>query len=100
MRLAIAEAAWSSLDQALAYVLDRHGPAAALRLQEEVLDALRLLLRHPGAGQLEPWLEHQGLEHRRWVVGHLKIIYRIAGDVVLVPEIFDSRRDVQRMKGG
>jgi len=39
------------------------------------------------------------MEHRRVIVGPLKIIYRIHGKTIYIPEIFDSRRDPETMQG-
>lgn len=35
--------------------------------------------------------------HRRLVVGHFKIIYRILPGEIIVLDIFDSRQDPDRM---
>jgi hypothetical protein len=37
--------------------------------------------------------------HRRVIVRNFKIVYRINDDLVVVNDIFDSRRDPGRMKG-
>ena len=39
------------------------------------------------------------LGHRRVIVRNFKIVYRIMDDLVVVNDIFDSRRDPDRMKG-
>jgi len=100
MKVILADKAWSDLDNALEFVLDRFGPETALRVAGDVSAALKLIREFPGGGQIEPWLEHLGMGHRRVIVGPLKIIYRIDGDTIHVPEIFDSRQDTRRMRGG
>ncbi|MBL0128983.1 MAG: type II toxin-antitoxin system RelE/ParE family toxin [Flavobacteriales bacterium] len=99
MIVVVAEKAWSDLDRALAHVLDRFGPATAMRVEQDVIAAIKLIQKFPNGGQLEPWLEHLGMQHRRVIVGPLKIIYRIHGKTIYIPEIFDSRRDPDDMKG-
>lgn len=39
------------------------------------------------------------LGHRRVIVKNFKIVYRIENDLIVVNDIFDSRRDPDRMKG-
>lgn len=99
MKVIVSAKAWVDPDDSLEYVLDKFGEKTALRVEKDVMDAIRLLAQFPRGGQIEPWLQHLGLEHRQIVVGPLKIIYRIDGDVILIPEIFDARQDPGRMKG-
>ena len=99
MKVLVSEKAWSDLDRALEHVLERFGPATAIRVERDVLSAMKFLSKFPHGGQLEPWLEHLDKGYRRVIVGPLKIIYRIEGDVILIPEIFDARQDPKRMKG-
>ena len=99
MKVVVAEKAWSDLDSALSQVLDRFGPVVALRVERDVLEAIRLIAKYPRGGQIEPWLEHLEMEHRRVIVGPLKIIYRVQGNTIFIPEIFDSRRDPSHMRG-
>ncbi|MBL7951971.1 MAG: type II toxin-antitoxin system RelE/ParE family toxin [Flavobacteriales bacterium] len=99
MKVVVAEKAWFDLDLALGHVLDRFGPVVALRVERDVLEAIRLIAKYPKGGQLEPWLEHLKMGHRRVIVGPLKIIYRIEGSTVFIPEIFDSRQRPSRMRG-
>ena len=95
----MAEKAWSDLDSALAIVLDRFGPVVAHRVERDVMEAIRSIAKYPRGGQVEPWLEHLGMGHRRVIVGPLKIIYRFEGNTILIPEIFDSRRNPSHMRG-
>lgn len=64
---------------------------------DDVIDGAQYLLSHPRAGQLEV-RRSDGVDYRRWVVRHFKIIYRIDGDRVLVTDIFDSRQDPMRVR--
>ncbi|MBK7385082.1 MAG: type II toxin-antitoxin system RelE/ParE family toxin [Flavobacteriales bacterium] len=54
MTVVVAEKAWSDLDRALAQVLDRFGPATALRVEQEVFTAIKLIQKFPRGGQVEP----------------------------------------------
>jgi len=68
------------------------------RIIDRVFDHIGLLARYPGLGQPEPDLASLGLGHRRLIVGHFKVIYRIDGELVVVLDIFDSRRDPVTMR--
>ena len=63
------------------------------------MDAADTLLLQPLQGQKEPFLEHLGLGHRRLVVSHYKVIYRVSGEYIYITDIFDSRQDPDKMKG-
>ena len=99
MKVIVADKAWADLDKALEHVLDRFGAKVALRVEADVLAAIRLIAEYPRGGQVEPWLEKLGMGHRRVIVGPLKVIYRIDGDTIYIPEIFDCRKDPDRMIG-
>lgn len=45
------------------------------------------------------WLNKGRFQYRRWVVGHVKIIYRVTKTAVRVTDFFDSRQDPKKMKG-
>ena len=62
-------------------------------------NAADTLLLQPLQGQEEPLLEHLRLEHRRLVVSHYKIIYRVEEECIYITDIFDSRQDPDKMKG-
>ena len=73
-------------------------PAVADHIIVEILDAIRLLAQFPHGGQVEPWLQHHGLDHRRVVVGNHKVVYLVTPDEVRVIDVFDARQDPQRMR--
>lgn len=68
-----------------------------LRFRDELLVETDRLLEHPGLGQLEPLLDHLHQGHRRWVHGHVKIIYLVLEDRLVVTDFFDSRQDPSLM---
>ena len=63
------------------------------------MDRARQLIQNPYSGQVEEYLDHLGLSHRRIVEGNFKIIYRVEGNEIFVTDIFDTRQDPQKMKG-
>lgn len=99
MRLVIAESAWESLDRLQQYWLqfniDEKVQARVDRLLEEAL----WLSEWPGAGAQEVFMRYRGKVYRRWVVGNVKIIYRVVGDELRIYDFFDARQHPRRMKG-
>jgi toxin ParE1/3/4 len=73
-------------------------PAVADRIVEDILAVTRLLEQFPFGGQVEPWLAHKGLGHRRVVVGNYKVVYRVHQEEVRILDVFDSRQDPWKMK--
>jgi hypothetical protein len=39
------------------------------------------------------------MDHRRWIVGDVKVNCRLGPDVLYVTDFFDSRQDPKKMKG-
>ncbi len=70
-----------------------------LKIEQEILGACETLLIQPYTGQLEPLLVHFGLNHRRILVKHTKVIYRVENQTIYIIDIFDSRQDPSKMNG-
>jgi len=99
MKLIYTEQALSGLEEALNFIVHKVTYRKLLEIRDEILDAADSLLLQPLQGQREPFLEHLGLGHRRLVVSHYKVIYRVAGECIYITDIFDSRQDPDKMKG-
>lgn len=99
MRLILLDQAKDSFQRSLRVLARTYARAYLKRQRMHVTEALEWLRKNPGGGQFEEGLEHLGLDHRRLLVGHFKIIYRVIGKTILVTDIFDSRRDPKGMKG-
>ena len=70
-----------------------------IAIRNQILDAADTLLLQPMQGQEEPFLAHLGQNHRRLVIGHYKIIYRVIGEYIYKTDIFDLRQNPGKMKG-
>jgi plasmid stabilization system protein ParE len=92
--------AWAlqQLDEIHAWYSAQASPAVADRIIERILSVTHLLEQFPFGGQVEPWLEHQHLGHRRMVIGNYKMVYRVIEDEVRIVDVFDSRQDPLKMK--
>jgi plasmid stabilization system protein ParE len=99
MKLFYTEQALFSLEEALDFIAPKVSHEKLLEIRDEILDGADTLLLHQFQGQEDPFLEHLGLGHRRIVVSHYKIIYRIIEEYIYITDIFDSRQDPDKMKG-
>lgn len=92
--------AWAlqQLDEIHAWYSVEASPTMADRIAADILAVTGLLEQFPFGGQVEPWLAHQGLGHRRVVVGNFKLVYRILQEEVRIVDVFDSRQDPGKMK--
>jgi toxin ParE1/3/4 len=98
MKLLYTEQAIQSLEESLDFIAEQVSLEKLIEIRKQILDAADTLISQPFKGQKEPYLEHLGLDHRRLIQGHYKIIYRIIGDYVYITDIFDSRQDPEKMK--
>lgn len=98
MRLVITEGAWRSLDHLQKYWARFNTDEKVEERVNHLIDEAVWLCEWPGAGAQEPFIVRRRKEYRRWVVGHVKIVYRIEGDALLVVDFFDSRQNPKRMK--
>ena len=99
MKLVYTEQSLNSLEETLNFIAPKVNYAKLIEIRNEILDAADTLLLHPLKGGKEPYLEHLELGHRRLIVGHYKIIYRVTNEEIYITDIFDSRQDPIKMKG-
>ncbi len=93
--------AWAldRLDEIHDYLFEHTSERIADHTVSKILEAILLLTQFPHGGQVEPWLEHKGLGHRRFVVGNYKVVYRIQKKEIRITDVFDARQDPRKMKG-
>ena len=99
MKLVYTEQALIGLEETLEFLALKVSYEKLIEIRDEILDTADTLLLQPLSGQREYLLSHLGLEHRRLVVGHNKIIYRVVDEYIYITDIFDSRQDPAKMKG-
>lgn len=100
MKVVYTENSRASLRELIRFLIEDQG------LEEEKVDSIVAELldnaddlgMYPQKGQIEEYLEHLGLGHRRIVVSHCKVIYRIEKDTVFVTDFFDTRQSPKKMK--
>jgi len=98
MKLVYTNQAIVSLNEVLDFLAPNVTDEKLIEIRDQILDAADTLLKHPMQGQEEPLLQHLGLNHRRLVVSHYKIIYRVIGVNIYITDIFDSRQNPEKMK--
>lgn len=94
----VADPALESLDAALEFRKNTMSQTRMQAMVDKIFAEIDRLVQYPGGGAIEEQLAHLGLGHRRVVVGHFKIIYRVVEDRIWVSDIFDSRQDPEKMK--
>ena len=99
LRLEVANSAWTTLDELTTYWSKVHSHDLALELVNELFREANWLCRHPRAGAFEPWMRYRRFKYRRWIVGHVKIVYRVTRGSIRIVDFFDSRQDPNKMKG-
>ena len=90
-----------SAEQRLRLIIDYYhamaGAKVAAKIKNRLLGRLGDLMQRPRSGALEIHLEKEGKSHRRLIEGNYKIVYFIDGDVIVVTDFFDARRDPKEM---
>lgn len=99
MKLVYTEQALFSLEEALNFIAPKVSPEKLEDIRDEILDAADTLILQPLQGQEESYLEHLNLGHRRLIVSHYKIIYRVVEEYIYITDIFDSIQNPDKMKG-
>lgn len=99
MKIYFTQQALDSLEETLEFVSQYNTLQKVEKIKNKLLDSTTILTKNPEIGQQEEYLEHLNLNHRRIIIGHCKIIYRIDKDNVYITDIFDTRQDPLKMKG-
>lgn len=98
LRLDVSASALKRLGTLTSFWLETIPEKRVLEMVDELFDEAEWLCRYPKAGMVEEWLSKGRSQYRRWVVGHVKIIYRVTRDAVRVVDFFDSRQDPRKMR--
>jgi toxin ParE1/3/4 len=99
MKVIVLPQAEESMKRSIQHLSEFYDRRYLKNLERLVRRKIRWLGGNPGAGQFEPELAWMNLGHRRIIVRNFKVLYRLVGEHVVVNDIFDSRRDPDRMRG-
>ncbi|MBP6391845.1 MAG: hypothetical protein KA175_02555 [Flavobacteriales bacterium] len=97
--LEVADSAWDRLHDLTLFWEKFHSDERIGALADELLNEAEWLCSHPRAGAFETQMPGSRYQYRHWVVGHVKIVYRVTRSAIRVSDFFDSRQDPRRMKG-
>jgi len=101
MKVVYTEQSFASLEEAQFFLInEQHVPVEkVIEIMTNLLDKADELVITYQQHQIEEYLKHLGMNHRRTIEGHFKIIYRVEGENIYVTDFFDSRQDPAKMKG-
>ena len=100
MKVVFTEQAYSSLEEVKSFLIKKQklSEQKALEIVLHLVDCAEELNDFPNRGQVEDYLDHLGLDHRRIVVKHSKIIYRVTATAVYITDFFDTRQSPKTMQ--
>lgn len=87
------------LKEVIDYVENDRGQDKAVALLLEIHGRINELEQYPRLGAIEELMTHLPFEYRRLVIAPYKVIYRIEDELIMVTDVFDSRRDPSEMLG-
>ena len=96
-RIQFTEQALQRVEEILSFLRRSMPEDAVLQVGKKLIDKIASLEQHPYKGQQEEYLQHLGLGHRRLIVEHYKIIYRVTATSIYITDIFDTRQDPHKM---
>lgn len=99
MKLVITQPAKVHLKELHDYYKFKASKRVADKIKTGIIEKIRFLKDHPLAGQREELLEQLHLDHRRFVEGNYKILYRISEDTIYITDVFDARQNPDKMVG-
>lgn len=80
------------------YVATHRSPDQARELLDALLDRIATLEAHPMRGPVPPEIEALGItSYRHMSLPPYRLIYRVAGEKVIIVVIADGRRDFQAL---
>ena len=93
-RVLWSEIAINDLEEIVTYIA-RDSPANALKVHGKLKDKADLLETYPLRGRIVPELARLGMRAWREIISKpYRIIYRLDKNIVYVPAVLDSRRDL------
>ncbi len=99
MNIVITNPAKSNLRKLYNYYKEEVSEKLAERIKLDLLNTILKLETHPYLGQKEELLASLNLDHRYIIKGHYKIIFRIESDIIYITDFFDSRQNLNKMRG-
>ena len=99
MELILSDIAIERLRDIVDYYSFHASKSVALKIRAGINRRIQTLLLNQRTGQKEPSLAHHNQDYRYLVEGHYKIVYRLAGNILYIVDIFDTRQHPGKMNG-
>ena len=77
MKILFTQEALQSLEEAMEFISPKVSFETLQNIRNKILNRTDKLAKNPLSGKKEEYLQHLGLDHRRLVESHYKIIYRV-----------------------
>ncbi|MEZ5009122.1 MAG: type II toxin-antitoxin system RelE/ParE family toxin [Chitinophagales bacterium] len=99
MKIIITKSALRRLELINEYYKLRVDLSVSNKIVSSILDSIDYLKGHPEIGQIEDSLKTLNKNYRYIVQSNYKIVYKIEKSNIYVTDIFDSRRDPNKIIG-
>jgi plasmid stabilization system protein ParE len=90
------KAEWN-LHQIEDYIFERFGPDSMEQFIDDVEQTVRMLMRYPNSGKIDPLFADRSITYRSVVISGLsKLVYYVEDDVIHIAAFWDTRREPKR----
>jgi len=87
------KAEWN-LHQIEDYIFERFGPDSMEQFIDDVEQTVRMLMRYPNSGKIDPLFADRSITYRSVVISGLsKLVYYVEDDVIHIAAFWDCRRE-------
>lgn len=81
-------------DQVAEYIREQFSAKRMKKFQQSVDRTVRMIMRHPEIGPIDPLFADRAMTYRSVIVDSLsKIVYRVDDDTIHIVAFWDCRRD-------
>jgi plasmid stabilization system protein ParE len=98
MKIVWQESAKVGRQQVAAYIRKEFGIKRAKRFRQEIDDVVKMLMRSPNIGQIDPLFDGRAITYRSVIINGLnKMVYRIDGDTIHIVAFWDTRMEPKEL---
>ncbi|HLV70228.1 MAG TPA: type II toxin-antitoxin system RelE/ParE family toxin [Xanthomarina sp.] len=97
MKIIWTDFAIENLKDIFDYYAENASKKIAHKVRKQILDTSMQLLNNSESGQIEFHLQNLNQNHRYLLSGNYKIIYRIIDNLIIINDVFDTRREPIKM---
>lgn len=89
--------ALDSLKEHYNYIKSKRGIESARKFRKKLFNKVGILKNYPRIGTEEKSLFYKDKEYRSLIESHLKIVYRVEENEILVIDVFDMRQNPDKL---